>query len=757
MTKNKTTKRALLVSVLALLLCASLLVGSTFAWFTDNVTSTNNIIKSGNLDVKLEYSTDLSTWAEVGAKTDIFKNEDGTTDLWEPGFTEVVYLKVSNVGSLALKYALEVTVADEKQGTNQAGEKFSLSQYIKYDVVKYTAEEPYENRDDAVAAVPNAVALKTGIPAISNVSLAPKTENTIDSDVLALVVYMPTTVGNVANHNGEDIPTINLGITLNATQLAYEEDSFGPDYDEDAFYYDALATTEAELVAAVADPDVKVIAISGKVPFTAASAGASTDMGGVTLVGITDDATLEVVGTGGGLSNVNMKNLSVIDSTFYTSENGENAWEFTYLELEGTNTFKNVVFTDGVFFEGDNTCINCTFMGHDNDSSEYGTTTMYGAWVYDGKASFTGCSFSGTRGLKVADQYSGSDVNDVVVDNCTFGPLTEKPGIAVDNRLGALKLVIKNSNFAGTQPGDGASNADNGVPYIYENDNRTPAVTEIVLENNLVSMYYDVNSASDLATELGKAGAAGAGNTVIRLNADLNMTGINWTPISVDGYHGADIVTIDGQGHTITGLTAPLFAGGFAGGSGIVIKDLTIADSEIVSKNTLGSGAFIESVDSMALITLTNCHLKNSTVTGGAGSRTGGLIGWTAGYNNVNDGPVKTYVTIEDCSVIECTITCDGSVGGIYGHAGNNAWTYSTVKNCTVKDCKLNSTDDGDWRVGVVVGTANVGELTISGITASGNTLTQTGKTAPAGQSDLYGRFVPGSTGKLTIDGVAIN
>ena len=62
----------------------------------------------------------------------------------------------------------------------------------------------------------------------------------------------------------------------------------------------------------------------------------------------------------------------------------------------------------------------------------------------------------------------------------------------------------------------------------------------------------------------------------------------------------------------------------------------------------------------------------------------------------------------------------------------------------------------GVERVGVVVGTANVGEMTISNITESGNILTQTGKTAPAGQSNLYGRFVPGTTGKLTIDGVEI-
>lgn len=269
--------------------------------------------------------------------------------------------------------------------------------------------------------------------------------------------------------------------------------------------------------------------------------------------------------------------------------------------------------------------------------------------------------------------------------------------------------------------------------------------------------FKTVSSSEEMKDVLTAAGAAGSGNTTILFDDDIDMTGKEWTPIKVDGYRGAGVVVIDGNGAVITGLTSPLFAGGFAGGSGIVIRNLTIADSDIVSTNSIGSGAFIDSIDSMPEITLENCHLLNSTVTGGPGSRTGGLIGWTAGYNNQNDGPVKTYVKINNCSVVGSTIQCDGSVGAIYGHAGNNAWTFSTVENCTVKDCTLNSTDDGGWRVGVVVGTANVGELTINNITESGNTLTQTGKTAPTGEKrNYYGRFVPGSTGKLTIDGVAV-
>ncbi len=176
----------------------------------------------------------------------------------------------------------------------------------------------------------------------------------------------------------------------------------------------------------------------------------------------------------------------------------------------------------------------------------------------------------------------------------------------------------------------------------------------------------------------------------------------------------------------------------------------------MVSANTLGSGAFVETIDSMQEIKLNNCHFKNSTLTG---SRTGGLIGWNSGYNNENNGAVKTYVTITNCSVVDCEITGAGTVGGIVGHAGANAWTYNTIENCMVKDCKLTSNDDS-YRVGVVVGTANIGEVTINNITHSGNTLLQNNNgteiARPAGQSELYGRFVPDATGKLTINGVSI-
>ena len=254
-----------------------------------------------------------------------------------------------------------------------------------------------------------------------------------------------------------------------------------------------------------------------------------------------------------------------------------------------------------------------------------------------------------------------------------------------------------------------------------------------------------------------KAGESGSGNVTVTIDKDYNLTGYNWTALTVDGYNGAGIVTVEGNNHTITGLNTSLFAGGFAGTSGIVIKDLTLDNVSIKdTTNEQGIGAFINNVDSMPKIELNNCHLTDSTITSTGGARVGGLIGWTSGYNKKDDGPVDTYITVTNCSVENTKITAKGSVGGIIGHAGANPATYHTFTNNTVTGCTLHSTDDDGWRVGVVVGTVNVGEVALNNTTESGNTVTQTGKTAPAGQSNLYGRFVPGTTGKLVIDGTAV-
>ena len=269
-------------------------------------------------------------------------------------------------------------------------------------------------------------------------------------------------------------------------------------------------------------------------------------------------------------------------------------------------------------------------------------------------------------------------------------------------------------------------------------------------------LVVSVGTAAELATALKTFSAAGAGSNVINLTQDFEIkTGETWTPASIDGYKGAGVITINGNGHTITGLNDSLIAGGFAGESGVIINDLTLDKVNIRKNNDSGSavGAFIGMVDSMPTIKLNNCKLTNSHVEGG--HWTGGLIGYIAGYNGA--GSVKTNVTIKNCKVIDCTIAAYGSGGAIIGHAGGNAFTYQTVENCTVKDCTISSTNTNSWRIGVVAGTSGVGELTINTITSTDNTLTQTGIADPNPAHELYGRFVPGTTGKLMINGKQIS
>lgn len=344
-------------------------------------------------------------------------------------------------------------------------------------------------------------------------------------------------------------------------------------------------------------------------------------------------------------------------------------------------------------------------------------------------------------------------VNDCSVNNVTIQGYRELGGIvgyagSKDNVTGCQVsnvTLIQDNTYAYKEDVPttlGALVGGSGAaPYVYYDGDYASAVTKI----------HIAGTAAIFKSVLAAAGS-GKGDQTIFITNDIDFTNADFLPVNVDGYNGAGVITVEGNNHKLTNLSAPLFAGGFAGNSGIVIKNLSIENSNITSTNSTGSGAFIESVDSQPKIELNNCHLRNSSV---SGSRTGGLIGWTSGYNNENDGPVKTYVNILNCSVENSTIT-GSSVGGINGHAGANAWTFTTITNCTVTGCTLNSTDDGDWRVGIVVGTANVGEVTISNITESGNTLTQDGKTAPS-HSNLYGRFVPqNGSGKLTIDGVEI-
>ena len=362
---------------------------------------------------------------------------------------------------------------------------------------------------------------------------------------------------------------------------------------------------------------------------------------------------------------------------------------------------------------------------------------IHAVYVYEGTAEIKGGHYSVQQTYPDAEKAYG------FVLNC----------YDANRKNGTAKIMVSGGEFEKFNPADCAAEGahTNFLADGYMSVEAEEGVWTVVRGTKPVVM-----TTAELRATLTAFTSAGSGDNVIEIGKDIVLKeGETWTPVKVDGYHGAGVVTVFGNGHKISGLNAPLFAGGFAGNSGIVVKDLTLDGVKINdATSNLGIGAFVCDVDSMPTIELDNCHLTNSEMISTGGARVGGLIGWTSGYNKPNDGPVDTYIKITKCSVEGCTISAKGSVGGIIGHAGGNPATYHTISDCTVKNCALTSTDDGGWRVGVVVGTANVGELSINNITESGNTITQTGKTAPE-HSNLYGRFVPDTTGELVIDGVA--
>ena len=111
MTNRKSTKRALLGSIMAMVLCLAMLVGATFAWFTDTASTGVNKIQAGNLDVALEMKDAAGQWVPAEGKTLEFKKAAaGEQVLWEPGCTyELPQLRVVNKGNLALKYKIQIT------------------------------------------------------------------------------------------------------------------------------------------------------------------------------------------------------------------------------------------------------------------------------------------------------------------------------------------------------------------------------------------------------------------------------------------------------------------------------------------------------------------------------------------------------------------------------------------------------------------------------------------------------------------------
>ena len=207
MTNRKSTKRALLGSVMAMVLCLAMLVGATFAWFTDTASTGVNKIQAGNLDVALEMK-DGDNWVSAEGKTLTFKTKDNRAAdqiLWEPGCTyELPQLRVVNKGNLALKYKIQITGI---QGDAKLNE-----------VIDWTINDA-------------AIDLTEGHLTAGQ-----------QGDAFTIKGHMQDTAGN----DYQNLTIDGIGINVVATQDTVESDSFHNQYDANA-EYPITVTTGDEL------------------------------------------------------------------------------------------------------------------------------------------------------------------------------------------------------------------------------------------------------------------------------------------------------------------------------------------------------------------------------------------------------------------------------------------------------------------------------------------------------------------------------
>lgn len=200
---------ALVLSLCALIIWGILGTGASLAWFTDTSEEVTNIFHTANFDLEVSHRTDEYKWESIDGKTDIFDDEA----LYEPGYVQVVYLKVENKGDRAFDFYTAISVHGSTTATNVFGQQFWLHEHLKFGVAIAETEQEMEQ---TVSTREKAKAIAT--MKLQNYDTDVAALNPGETVYLALVVRMPEEVGNEANYREGDLPKVELGIIVKAEQ-----------------------------------------------------------------------------------------------------------------------------------------------------------------------------------------------------------------------------------------------------------------------------------------------------------------------------------------------------------------------------------------------------------------------------------------------------------------------------------------------------------------------------------------------------------
>ena len=317
MTRSSITKKALFISTCALLFSMLMMAGSTFAWFTDSVSTGSNKITTGSLKVELLHTNAKVTKEEaVTQSTLLFTDDNGEAISWEPGAVAYENFTVKNAGDLALNYrlALDLNNANTIKGTNK-----SLKDVLKVKVLDRAVtandlkEASLKNDQGFKAVAGNQLNILEKAAGNGTQKLAKSTSSAVYGVILYWQPNAETDYQyNLANYldkdstgksvdktsDGKDRLSIDLGISLGATQAMEESDSSGNDYDREATY---PAGNASELQTALKDG--ATIELTGNIALdkdlivdknvTIKSVGGAVISGGAIKIGSGSNVTLK--------------------------------------------------------------------------------------------------------------------------------------------------------------------------------------------------------------------------------------------------------------------------------------------------------------------------------------------------------------------------------------------------------------------------------------------------------------------------------
>ena len=406
MNNKRATKRALLTSVTALVMCVVMLAGTTFAWFTDTASTGVNKIQAGNLKVDIvdkEGTTSLDGKSLSFVKAGPTADTGATTEiLWEPGCRYLTQgFRIANKGNLALKWKAQVN----KGTTDENPGKFDLLDVIDFYLVKGDKNSEGTLLDEFTGTL----------------------QKTETSDVYYIKGVMKTTAGN--DYQGLTLDGIT--ITVYATQLTAEFDSFDNQYDKDAKYTEVIAggktfTGKATLSTGITATNPNAIAVK--------AIGADAD---VTILDGTFDG-------GSGGNNVcvwagNGAKVTIKDGTFTV---GGDADGFGNSVIE---SFGGNIVIEGGFFYTDYAYSNFYYVLNQNNNNPGTITVKGGTFVnYDPSKGddHLGSSFV-PDGYSVISEKHGEDTWYTVVkgNGATAGTQTELNNAITNNTTSTVKLT----------------------------------------------------------------------------------------------------------------------------------------------------------------------------------------------------------------------------------------------------------------------------------------------------------------------------